>query len=112
MLSSISSRPRSWSCLSPMFQSVPPRTWLLRVGWRRHGLVDPAEVPGAAVPARATDDAGRVCKRRINASAALSNLHSRMVPFRTRLPGADPSAHARQGFSLTRDCVALFGCRG
>ena len=28
-----------------------PRTWLLRVGWRRHGLVDPAEVPGGAVPA-------------------------------------------------------------
>jgi REP element-mobilizing transposase RayT len=25
-----------------------PRTWLLRVGWRRHGLVDPAQVPGAA----------------------------------------------------------------
>ena len=24
-----------------------PRTWLLRKGWRRHGLVDPAEVPGA-----------------------------------------------------------------
>jgi hypothetical protein len=23
-----------------------PRTWLLRVGWRRHGLVDPREVPG------------------------------------------------------------------
>jgi REP element-mobilizing transposase RayT len=23
-----------------------PRTWLLRVGWRRHGLLDPAEVPG------------------------------------------------------------------
>ena len=22
------------------------RTWLLRVGWRRHGLIDPAEVPG------------------------------------------------------------------
>jgi len=22
------------------------RSWLLRVGWRRHGLVDPAEVPG------------------------------------------------------------------
>jgi REP element-mobilizing transposase RayT len=21
-------------------------TWLLRIGWRRHGLVDPAEVPG------------------------------------------------------------------
>jgi len=28
-----------------------PRTWLLRVGWRRHGLVDPSEVPGAAAPA-------------------------------------------------------------
>jgi hypothetical protein len=30
--------------------TVPPiaraRTWLLRVGWRRHGLLDPAEVPG------------------------------------------------------------------
>ena len=24
-----------------------PRTWLLRVGWRRVGLLDPAEVPGA-----------------------------------------------------------------
>jgi REP element-mobilizing transposase RayT len=23
-----------------------PRTWLLRVGWRRHGLIDPSEVPG------------------------------------------------------------------
>ncbi len=22
------------------------RTWLLTVGWRRHGLLDPAEVPG------------------------------------------------------------------
>ncbi|MGH7286419.1 MAG: transposase [Myxococcota bacterium] len=26
-----------------------PRTWLLRIGWRRHGLVDPREVPGGAV---------------------------------------------------------------
>jgi REP element-mobilizing transposase RayT len=25
---------------------APPRTWLLGVGWRRHGLVDPTEVPG------------------------------------------------------------------
>jgi REP element-mobilizing transposase RayT len=23
-----------------------PRTWLLQIGWRRHGLVDPAELPG------------------------------------------------------------------
>jgi REP element-mobilizing transposase RayT len=25
---------------------APARSWLLRVGWRRHGLLDPAEVPG------------------------------------------------------------------
>jgi REP element-mobilizing transposase RayT len=25
----------------------PPRTWLLRIGWRRRGLISPAEVPGA-----------------------------------------------------------------
>jgi REP element-mobilizing transposase RayT len=23
-----------------------PHSWLLRIGWRRHGLVDPSEVPG------------------------------------------------------------------
>ncbi len=26
------------------------RTWLLRTGWRRHGLVDAAEVPGSSEP--------------------------------------------------------------
>jgi hypothetical protein len=26
-----------------------PRTWLLRLGWRRWGLLDPAEVPGGGV---------------------------------------------------------------
>jgi REP element-mobilizing transposase RayT len=30
-----------------------PRTWLLRIGWRRHGLLDPSEVPGALLPALA-----------------------------------------------------------
>ncbi len=25
---------------------APARTWLLAVGWRRHGLLDPADVPG------------------------------------------------------------------
>jgi REP element-mobilizing transposase RayT len=25
---------------------APPHTWLLSVGWRRRGLIDPAEVPG------------------------------------------------------------------
>jgi REP element-mobilizing transposase RayT len=29
---------------------APARTWLLSRGWRRHGLVDPAEVPGGAAP--------------------------------------------------------------
>ncbi len=29
-----------------------PRTWLLAVGWRRHGLLDPAEVPGCRASAR------------------------------------------------------------
>ena len=27
---------------------APAHTWLLRVGWRRYGLVDPSEVPGSA----------------------------------------------------------------
>jgi REP element-mobilizing transposase RayT len=26
--------------------TAAPRSWLLRVGWRRWGLIDPAEVPG------------------------------------------------------------------
>jgi REP element-mobilizing transposase RayT len=29
---------------------APPRTWLLRVGWRRHRLVEPGEVPGRPRP--------------------------------------------------------------
>jgi REP element-mobilizing transposase RayT len=29
-----------------------PRTWLLAVGWRRRGLIDPADVPGPFQPAR------------------------------------------------------------
>jgi hypothetical protein len=29
-----------------------PRTWLLRIGWRRHGRIDPNEVPGAAARER------------------------------------------------------------
>jgi REP element-mobilizing transposase RayT len=28
-----------------------PHTWLLRVGWRRHGLVDPGELPQSAAGA-------------------------------------------------------------
>ncbi len=26
--------------------TADPKTWLLRIGWRRHGLLDPAHVPG------------------------------------------------------------------
>ena len=34
---------------APGLTSVaPPHTWLLRTGWRRHGLLDPADVPGRA----------------------------------------------------------------
>jgi len=29
-----------------------PRTWLLAVGWRRRGLIDPSDVPGAFQTAR------------------------------------------------------------
>jgi REP element-mobilizing transposase RayT len=35
--------------LPPVRRKCPvarPRTWLLRVGWRRHGLLDPTDVPG------------------------------------------------------------------
>jgi REP element-mobilizing transposase RayT len=32
---------------------APARSWLLRVGWRRHGLVDPGELPGGAAAATA-----------------------------------------------------------
>lgn len=42
---------RRWTVLdAPGTASVPPvaraRTWLLKTGWRRHGLLDPADVPG------------------------------------------------------------------
>ena len=32
--------------LTDVREVAPPRTWLLRVGWRRYRLIDPAEVPG------------------------------------------------------------------
>ncbi|HEX7126321.1 MAG TPA: transposase [Thermodesulfobacteriota bacterium] len=31
---------------------VPARTWLLRTGWRRHGLIDVEEAPGRRMPRR------------------------------------------------------------
>jgi putative transposase len=43
-----------WRHAPPAPSAVRPvaraRTWLLRVGWRRHGLLDPDEVPGPRRP--------------------------------------------------------------
>jgi hypothetical protein len=36
---------------------MPPRTWLLRVGWRRHGLIDPNGARHAAGEATKADEA-------------------------------------------------------
>jgi REP element-mobilizing transposase RayT len=36
--------PRETTVPSPVAQ---PRTWLLAIGWRRHGLLDPSEIPGS-----------------------------------------------------------------
>jgi REP element-mobilizing transposase RayT len=40
-----------WRALAPPTRDPPavaaPRTWLLSVGWRRRGLIDPAEIPGS-----------------------------------------------------------------
>jgi REP element-mobilizing transposase RayT len=36
---------RLWPASDPP-SVAPPRTWLLRVGWRRHGLISLSEVPG------------------------------------------------------------------
>lgn len=37
---------------------APARSWLLRVGWRGHGLIDPAEVPGRLAAPSARPEAG------------------------------------------------------
>jgi len=34
--------------LSPKPTVARARSWLLRIGWRRHGLLDPADVPGVS----------------------------------------------------------------
>ena len=41
------SRPAETTGPSPTLRPVArARTWLLQIGWRRHGLLDPADVPG------------------------------------------------------------------
>jgi putative transposase len=45
--------------------SAEPRTWLLRVGWRRHGLISVREVPGPLVRTSST-------RARIDASSRAS----------------------------------------
>jgi hypothetical protein len=37
---------------------LPARSWLLAHGWRRHGLIDPAEIPGRTARARRDAAAG------------------------------------------------------
>jgi REP element-mobilizing transposase RayT len=41
-------RPRGPTSDGKAREVAPAHSWLLRAGWRRHGLVDPAEVPGAS----------------------------------------------------------------
>ena len=41
-----------------MLPSAPPRTWLLRFGWRVHGAIASTEVPGPAAPGRAMRGGG------------------------------------------------------
>ncbi len=44
-------RPIRHRCTGPP-PHPPPRTWLLRRGWRKHGLLDPAAIPGKRATAR------------------------------------------------------------
>ena len=37
----------------------PARTWLLQTGWRRHGLVDPVEIPGGSRAAHSSHSGRR-----------------------------------------------------
>lgn len=39
----------------PVPPVLPPRTWLLTIGWRRHGLIGITEVPGPRHPRLARD---------------------------------------------------------
>ncbi len=45
-----------WRIAVPSVRDPPavatPRTWLLSIGWRRLGLIDPAEIPGVRAPRR------------------------------------------------------------
>jgi hypothetical protein len=45
-----------WRTSPPPVREPPavarPRTWLLRVGWRRRGLIDSSEVPGEGIDSR------------------------------------------------------------
>jgi putative transposase len=42
----------SWPSTYEPLPVREPQTWLLRVGWRRHGLIDPRETPGRRVTKR------------------------------------------------------------
>jgi len=53
------------------------RTWLLGLGWRRHGLVDPAEVPGRR--ARTTKAIAAGCQSRASFSPSTSTTRGSIV---------------------------------
>ncbi len=44
-------QPRSTAAQDLLF-TVPPRGWLLRIGWRRKGLIDVDDIPGPSEPTR------------------------------------------------------------
>jgi REP element-mobilizing transposase RayT len=46
----------------------PPATWLAQVGWRRHGLLSPAEVPGGTRVARGAPQDAQVPGHRAGGS--------------------------------------------
>jgi len=54
-----------------------PRTWLLSVGWRKHGLVRTTEVPGRASRARRASPARRPAPRRRSAGSPRAAARSR-----------------------------------
>jgi REP element-mobilizing transposase RayT len=51
-------RPPPWLAPGEPLPVAPARMWLSTVGWRRHGLIGPFEVPGTRAPGRASRRAG------------------------------------------------------
>jgi hypothetical protein len=71
-----------------------PRTWLLRVGWGRHGLVDPVSGRGRVTPTRYRQGpaAGSVCRPWRHPAYGLANT---LTGFTTLFSGAVALAFCR-----------------